>query len=288
MEDKTRTGIIRLFEASAPNNVIRQEDGSLLIKDVTFFTPGIFVDSLTKESSNYSEEVLSRDYANWIDTSVWSKHSGGMARDITEKIGKVLNLRYMAGVIGDIILHCKTQQSRDVASMVESREVDSVSAEMTGEEKWNPVKQFWDQVSIKFLGLAVVNQGACPGAKLFEKVEGWEPPADSEKDKGDMNEMDAAEMEKQIAVLRQELAETKKELSAVPEKLKLAAEKGAEEASTRAKELAVALEEQKARIAALETDGAKQRSHSDGADKEMEEWQPNTVYDPVNKITRSV
>jgi hypothetical protein len=73
-----------------------------------------------------SARILERYATNWTDDTVWNRHAGGQHRAVTDKIGKVENMSYNAGaVIGDVILHGLTQNSRDAAALVEA--VKSIS-----------------------------------------------------------------------------------------------------------------------------------------------------------------
>ena len=69
------------------------EDGGLLIHDVIIMAAGSWTDMHGIETV-FTEEVLQRCAAEWSDNAVWTRHSGGTPRSVTEKIGAVVNPHY--------------------------------------------------------------------------------------------------------------------------------------------------------------------------------------------------
>lgn len=137
-------------------------NGGLLIKDVKLLASGTWTDSRMGTPLFYSEKVLEKYAGNWIDNSLWSRHSGGSYRSITDKIGEVRNQRYNNGaVVGDLWLHEKTQASRDIVELIKAKLVNYVSVEHGGKERWNTAEKRYDAEEIIFSGVAVVNRGAC-------------------------------------------------------------------------------------------------------------------------------
>lgn len=145
----------------------RTEDGGLLIHGVVIMAAGAWTD-MHGIYTVFSGEVLQRCAAQWADTAVWTRHSGGVPRSVTEKIGTVLNPNYdpsLAAVIGDVLLHCKTETSAGAAQLVQLQKdqggIKDVSAETIVE--MDPDGTVTD---IIFTGLALVEDGACEVCKL--------------------------------------------------------------------------------------------------------------------------
>lgn len=140
----------------------QEADGGLLVKDVKLLASGVWTDSSIGTPLFYPPNVLEKFAGNWIDNSLWSRHSGGASRSITDKIGEVRNPRYNDGaVIGDLWLHEKTQTSRDTAELIKAGQVNYVSVEHGGKERWNAAEKRYDAEELVFGGVAVVNRGAC-------------------------------------------------------------------------------------------------------------------------------
>ena len=144
-----------------------EKDGGLLIHDVIIMAAGAWTD-MHGIDTVFSEEVLQRCASEWADNAVWTRHSGGTPRSVTEKIGAVLNPHYShetAAVMGDVFLHCQTDASRSCASLVqmprEAGGIKDVSAETVVE-----LEADGTVVDVSFTGLALVEDGACEVCKL--------------------------------------------------------------------------------------------------------------------------
>lgn len=116
----------------------------------------------------FSPEVLQRCAGQWKDSAVWTRHSGGSPRPVTEKVGAVLSPHYspeMNAVMADILLHGKTDASRNSIALVQMARdaggITDVSAETIVD--LSPTGQVLDVV---FTGLALVEDGACEVCRL--------------------------------------------------------------------------------------------------------------------------
>lgn len=143
-----------------------ERDGGLLVKDVKLLAEGTWTDSHVQTPLYYPDETLRKYSTNWIDYSLWSRHSGGQPRSIIDKIGEIENPRYgSSATMGDLFYHCRTQTSRDAAEYtkycIDSGTALFVSVEHGGKEVWNPSERRYEASEIVFGGCAVVNQGAC-------------------------------------------------------------------------------------------------------------------------------
>jgi hypothetical protein len=140
----------------------KAKDGSLTIPGVTLLAAGTWTDSNFGTPLTYPEETLKEYAANWFDNPLWSRHGGGSPRSITDKIGEITNPRYnAAAVIGDLILHGKTQTSRDTIELITSGLVNAVSVEHSGRERWDEDTRTYQAEELIFYGAAIVNKGAC-------------------------------------------------------------------------------------------------------------------------------
>lgn len=143
------------------------EDGGLLIHDVIIMAEGAWTD-MHGIDTVFTAEVLQRCASQWADNAVWTRHSGGTPRSVTEKIGAVLNPYYShdnAAVMGDVYLHCQTDASRACANLVqmprEAGGIKDVSAETVVEIQPDGLV-----IDVSFTGLALVEDGACEVCKL--------------------------------------------------------------------------------------------------------------------------
>ena len=143
------------------------EDGGLLIHDVIIMAAGAWTD-MHGIDTVFTAEVLERCASQWADNAVWTRHSGGTPRSVTEKIGAVMNPYYShdnAAVMGDVYLHCQTDASKACASLVqmprESGGIKDVSAETVVEIQPDGLV-----IDVSFTGLALVEDGACEVCKL--------------------------------------------------------------------------------------------------------------------------
>ena len=191
------------------SQMITQEDGSLLVKDVPMLAAGTWTDSAVRTALNYPERTLQKYAANWSDNTGWVRHSGGHPRDATDKVAELLNPRYQDGaVVGDIKIHGYTQKSRDMIELVKRRLVAMVSVEHTGDEKYNTSTRQLEAETLDFSGFAFVNKGACKLCRINEEaplVSADEPIAAPEPVVQD-DIMELKELETQVAELTKQLA----------------------------------------------------------------------------------
>ena len=175
------------------------EDGGLLIHDVIIMAAGAWTD-MHGIDTVFTAEVLERCASQWADNAVWTRHSGGTPRSVTEKIGAVVNPYYShdnAAVMGDVYLHCQTDASRACANLVqmprEAGGIKDVSAETVVE-----IQPDGMVVDVSFTGLALVEDGACEVCKL--PAFGKEEPgmADDEMVKETTEETEVEKKEEEI------------------------------------------------------------------------------------------
>ena len=151
---------------------IERTGQGLTIRGVKLLAEGTWTDSMQKTPWRVNSGTLERYAANWTDDTVWNRHAGGQHRAVTDKIGRVENVTYKDGaVVGDVNLHGLTQNSRDAAALVEAGEINFVSVETVGKDKWNPGTREYEATDITFTGLALVNRGACKVCTLRENSE---------------------------------------------------------------------------------------------------------------------
>jgi hypothetical protein len=68
--------------------------GGLMVYNVPALMEGTWTDSLAQTPLFYTREALQKYADNWVDNGLWSRHTGGQPRPITDKIGEVKNPRY--------------------------------------------------------------------------------------------------------------------------------------------------------------------------------------------------
>jgi hypothetical protein len=144
-------------------------DGDLLVKGVRMLASGTWTDSAVQTPLNYPASTLEKFAKNWSDTTGWSRHTGGVPRDATDKVAELMNPRYENGaVVGDILIYGDTQKGRDLANLVKKGRVRYVSVEHTGDERYNASTRQLEATSINFSGFAFVNKGACKLCRINE------------------------------------------------------------------------------------------------------------------------
>ena len=146
---------------------MQELDGGLLVKDVKLLAAGTWIDSVQKTPCRYTPARLKEFAQNWTDRSLWSRHSGGMPRDITDKVGDIRNIRYQdEAVMGDPFYHGRTSRSKDTLEMVRHDLAGFVSVELATRDRWIPTEKLFEADVIRFDGAATVNRGACSKCTL--------------------------------------------------------------------------------------------------------------------------
>lgn len=183
------------------SRVEEMADGKTLIKDITLLSAGSWTDSAVGTPLYYPEETLAKYANHWTYNGLWSRHAAGEHRPITERLGIVNNPRYDASkkaVVGDLLFYNVTQASKDAAALARASvmgQIDplAVSVEHYWEEETNGENTFATQLD--FVGLAIVEDGACADAKLLSKeteVAKAEVPTDKIKEDKHMDEKELA------------------------------------------------------------------------------------------------
>ena len=145
----------------------------MLVEGVTLLSPGIWVDSAVGTPLEYTEAAL-REYAtNWHSNRLWSVHTGGMPRRITDFVGDIENPRFENGSLkGDLFFHMLTDESRDTLSLVKGGieghiQPVSFSIEHEGKEIYMKESGHYTTDSLLFHGGAIVDEGASGGTKIM-------------------------------------------------------------------------------------------------------------------------
>lgn len=279
----------RFFNLMIEPGKFVEENGSLIVKDVIALAEGTWTDSNVRTPCRYSAEAL-RDKVTIKDNGLWCRHSGGSPRAVNEKIGTFQDAgyseKYRARMV-DLILHRRSQQSRDVAEMIQAGIINMVSAEVGGEEWYDPKSKVYEALNIDFYGLAAVDKGACEVCMIRhkEKPDERKPDLDPPSE-GRENESMDEETKKAIADLNARLSKLEKSLQDEEEKKPDEEEKKEEGKKTHSEppeekvgeleklvtEMRASLEEAKKKIKALETTArsASEVDKSDPAKKELE------------------
>jgi hypothetical protein len=152
----------RMLNLDITGSKFEHIEGGLMVKDVLALDEGTWTDSNVGTPLYYTPKALSESVTNWKMNGFWARHAGGSPRNITDKVGRVLNPRFLnTGMFVDIFLPKRSQQSKDVADMIESGEINAVSIEHGGEESYNKNLDRWETKSLTYYGLAAVDRGAC-------------------------------------------------------------------------------------------------------------------------------
>ncbi len=166
----------------------------LLIHGVVIMAAGEWVD-MHGIKTVFGEEVLQRCAGQWADNAVWTRHSGGTPREVTEKIGAVLNPSYdptQAAVIGDILIHNATETARGASALVRMDPgrggIRDVSAETLVEMDRDGIV-----TDVTFTGLALVEDGACEVCKLPAFGRGEEMTDEEKQNEGTEGTEETAE-----------------------------------------------------------------------------------------------
>ena len=195
---------IRALATKFSKTQMIEQDGGLLIKGVPMLAAGTWTDSAVGTPLNYPERTLQEYASNWIDNTGWSRHLGGVPRDITDKVAELRDPRYENGAVtGDIFVHSATQKSRDTMELIKRKLISYVSVEHGGDERFNPATRQMEASTISFLGFAFVNKGACKLCRINEEPEKAPAPMP------EVEIMDTKELEDKIASLTKELEAVK-------------------------------------------------------------------------------
>jgi hypothetical protein len=193
---------IRSLNATFKNKIEHLEDGGVIVKDVPLLAEGVWTDSAVQTPLYYPERTLKKFADNWVLRSIWSRHSGGNPRSVTDKVGEVENIRFdesTKSVMGDLKYHCLTQASKDCAALVEGGFINAVSVEHGGSESFNREAGRYEAEELSFYGLAMVDKGACEKCVIHANESNTESSDSTPSGKGGASEGGKQSMDEEIA-----------------------------------------------------------------------------------------
>jgi hypothetical protein len=207
-DDSNKRALAYTMQAE-PKNYVEQEDGSLLVKNSILLTAGIYTDSALRTPLNYPADTLRKYAGAWKANGLWVRHAGGVPRRITEKVGKVVRTWFepsvevtddqgrkmtVPAIMGDLEFSRDNDESRNAAEMALNGAVKGdplkLSVEHVSKERYNRETKLAEAEDLLFLGLALVDKGACSHSTM---PKGLEQPTTED------NIMDKTEIEKMLA-----------------------------------------------------------------------------------------
>jgi cation transport regulator len=246
---------IRMLNVSLSDYTKFQEtDGGLLVKDVILLAEGTWTDSSVQTPLYYPAAILQKDAGNWKERGLWARHAGKAPRSITDKVGSIKDPHYdpqYRAIMGDLFFHCRTQVSKDASELVRCGEVNAVSVEHGGEERYNAAAQRYDAVSLDFYGCALVDMGACEVCKIRHN-QGTDAPAPQTGKEQDSMDDECKKAISELSGRIKALEDAMKPKDEPKEEPKKEAEKPAPPVVDIAGEIAKALEPIAMRLNALE------------------------------------
>ena len=197
----------RYFNLDLCGRKFKQVDGTLRVNDVIALAEGTWTDSNVRTPCRYTPKILS-DKTSFKDNGMWSRHAGGVSRSANDKIGYFEDAGYSEkhkARMVNLVFHLKSQMSRDIAEMVEAGIINAVSAEIGGDEWYNPKTKEYEALTIDFYGLATVDRGACEACLIRHKSA---PEPDVSTPSGEEEQtMEMEEIEKELADLKAKVAD---------------------------------------------------------------------------------
>ena len=162
-------------------------DGPLIVHNVPIMASGIWP-SMNGKRYHFSEQFLLANLNNWSDSIVWNRHPliPGENRSATDSIGAVLkhffnaNFTTMlkdgtlykgAAIMGDVLFHRKTEESRDAATLIrlpyDQGGFRMVSAEMHMDGlAFDAERNVYVPEKCNFFGLTIQREGGCAACNI--------------------------------------------------------------------------------------------------------------------------
>ena len=174
-EKKTLRRLLVPFEYDT-KRVIKDGKGKMY-EACVFLTEGEFSDSITRAPIVYTKEQLMRipsnlsmkaEYLPLEDDRIYCNIDHNPS-DTLSRIGYVPNLYYSNKALkGDLYLHCLTQNSKDIRTMIDAGYVNSLSVEILTNDRYGDDGRLYAE-DIVMLGIATVLHPACPEARIIPR-----------------------------------------------------------------------------------------------------------------------
>jgi len=116
-------------------------------------------------------DELKSSAKNWDCNGIWTSHKDRGERSILEHVGTVSNYRYDdGGLYADLHFHCATQESKSAYNLIQKGIINAVSVEMGCQVGWCEVQKCEKLSDITYLGLALVERGACEACTIDASI----------------------------------------------------------------------------------------------------------------------
>jgi len=156
-----------LTDFTYSDKIIEKSGDARIYRDALILTPGIYSDSVVKSKTNFSSKELSKAINRWESNFLNLDHS----RKTLDRIGYVKNIYWKDGIFGDLYIYPITTNAKDAISLIDAGLVNSLSIEMTAEDKWDPIENIRVATDIIYFGVAIVTQTGCKDSRIIWKKE---------------------------------------------------------------------------------------------------------------------
>lgn len=141
-----------------------EKSNKVVFKDAILLTEGTYVDAFSKTPTYFPNEVIRRYHANWESDYIDIDHKFD---SVLYRIGKVKNPKFANNKLkADLEIYTVTQNAKDVVALINAGLITDVSVEVEVDEEYDPSLQCMKATSLKFIGVGIVTEGACPSAKI--------------------------------------------------------------------------------------------------------------------------
>ena len=171
-EGKTLRRLLVPFEYDRKR--ITKDRKGKLYEECILLNEGEFADSVSRAPVVYTKEQLMQipnnlhmksEYFPLDDDKIYL-NVDHKPMETLSRIGYVPNIYYTKGALrGDIYLHCLTQNSNEIKTLIDSGYVNSLSVEIMTSDRYGDDGRLYAE-DIVLIGLAVVLAPACTSTKI--------------------------------------------------------------------------------------------------------------------------
>ena len=150
---------------SYDNFSIDKSEKFRIYKNAVILTEGEWSDSITMSPIVYTKAELEKGATNWKSNFLNIDHSFS----VDDRIGYVMHPHYDNGAVkGDLHIHRDLQKGKDTIERIDCGLVNSISAELTTNDRYDSDSRKYLACDLTFLGSAVCLFPAADGTRIIQ------------------------------------------------------------------------------------------------------------------------
>ena len=233
LEMSTRINVERTMAMEETKRIDKDENtNSVRYTNITLLSPGEWTDAKSRTTYYYSPEGIRNSVDNWEDNKLHLNHDGQdtVLADIGHVDTDSVYVNDKGEMVGDIVFHRRTQQSRDAEALMElaydtegAQGLGGPSVEIVDAvDEWDSERGLMETVEMTFSGVGLVTNPASQtaafdtqfaamkdnmpeGVRLMQKAKGVENKDSSMSDGEELDDDEERTLKEEVESLKEQV-----------------------------------------------------------------------------------